>query len=902
MGMVYDHKDIENKWQRFWAEATTFEVQEDPDKEKYYVLEMFPYPSGKLHMGHVRNYTIGDALARFKRMQGHNVLYPMGYDSFGLPAENAAIEHKANPRLWTYEKINQMRGQQIQMGFSYDWSRMVKTCEPQYYKWNQWIFLKLMEKGLAYRKSAPVNWCEKCQTVLANEQVVNGSCWRCGTEVTEKELEQWFLKITAYADELLEGINKLTEWPERVRVMQANWIGKSEGVEIFFRVKDSHHVISTFTAHWNTIYGVTFLVLAPEHPLALELVKGTPKEKQALKFVSEMKRLSRIDRVNPDKEKLGFDLGVKAVNPVTGQEIPVFLTNFVLMDYGTGAVMGTPAHDQRDFEFAKKYGLEVKVVIQPKNEKLAESGMKKAFTGEGLMVESGPFNGLSSVEAMPKVATHLVKERLAKRAVNYKIRDWLVSRQRFWGTPIPVVYCGKCGVVPVPEDQLPVRLPDMAEFGMSGNPLERVKPFVETTCPKCRSKARRETDTMDTFVDSSWYFLRYCSPRETGQPFDGKKVGHWMPVDQYIGGIEHAILHLLYARFFTKALRDMGLVKVDEPFKRLLAQGMVLKDGAKMSKSLGNVVDPGQIIERFGADTARVFILFAALPEKEFEWSDQGVESSRKFLERVYRLVEECKGKLAKGEVKEKQLTQSERLLFSKTHRAIQRATECMEGMRFNYAISAAMEFANDIGRLECNDKNVKWFAVRSLVQLLSPFAPHLAEELWQAIKEKGFVSLSKWPEFDEAKIDKAAEAAEAFVESVKADLKQVLELSKIGKPKAAYVFTAAKWKWAAFAAVKQACGGRPDVGAAMKAIMSNVSFRSKGKEAEAFAKNAAKRAAETGELVEIDEGAALRDAAAALSKEIRVRVVVEPEEKPSRDPLNKARNAFPLKPAIYIE
>ena len=900
--MAFDHKEIENKWQRFWAEATVFEVTEDPEKDKYYVLEMFPYPSGKLHMGHVRNYAIGDALARFKRMQGFNVLYPMGYDSFGLPAENAAIEHKANPRLWTYEKINQMRGQQIQMGFSYDWSRMVKTCEPEYYKWNQWIFLKLMEKGLAYRKNAPVNWCEKCQTVLANEQVVNGSCWRCGTEVSEKALEQWFLKITAYADELLAGIDKLTEWPERVRVMQQNWIGKSEGVEIFFKVKDSHHVISTYTAHWNTIYGVTFLVLAPEHPLALELVKGTPKEKDALKFISEMKRLSHIDRVNPDKDKLGFDLGVKAINPVTGREIPVFLTNFVLMDYGTGAVMGTPAHDQRDFEFAKKYGCEVRVVVQPRDRKLAPECMERAFVDEGIMVNSGPFNGLSSAEAMPKVATHLVKERLAKRAVNYKIRDWLVSRQRFWGTPIPVVYCDKCGVVPVPEDKLPVRLPDAAEFGLVGNPLQHVKSFVETTCPRCRAKARRETDTMDTFVDSAWYFLRYSSPREAKKPFDEKKVWQWMPVDQYIGGIEHAILHLLYARFFTKALRDLGLLEVDEPFQRLLAQGMVLKDGAKMSKSLGNVVDPGEIIERFGADTARVFILFAALPEKEFEWSDQGVESARRFLERVYRLVEASKGGMARGEAKEKDLAQSERLLLSKAHRTIQRVTEHMENMRFNYALQALMEFANDLGRLECRDRNVKWFAVRSLVQMLSPFAPHLAEELWQSTKEKGFVSLSKWPACDASRIDVGAETAEAFVESVKADLKNVLALSKIQKPKAVYVFVAAKWKATALAVVREACKGKPDVGLAMKALMARPEFKAQGKQIEAFARAAARKAGETGKPVALDELNALKQALPALVQETGCKVVIEPEESPSRDPLNKARNAFPLKPAIYVE
>ncbi len=899
--MAYDHRELENKWQRFWAEATVFEVQEDPDKKKYYVLEMFPYPSGKLHMGHVRNYAIGDALARFKRMQGFNVIYPMGYDSFGLPAENAAIEHKADPRLWTYEKINQMRGQQIQMGFSYDWSRMVKTCEPEYYRWNQWIFLKLMERGLAYRKNAPVNWCEKCATVLANEQVVNGGCWRCGTEVAEKELEQWFLKITHYADELLEDLDKLEGWPERVKAMQRNWIGKSEGIEIFFKVKDSHHVISTFSAH-PYVYGVTFLVLAPEHPMVDKLVKGTSHEAEARKFIDKVKHQSRVDRLNPEKAKEGFDLGVAAINPVNEREIPIFIANFVLMDYGTGAVMGTPAHDQRDFEFAKKFGLDIKVMCQPKGQKLDSATMKSAYTGDGVLVDSGQFTGLPRAEGLQKSATHLVKERLAKRAVNYKIRDWLVSRQRLWGTPIPVVYCDKCGVVPVPEDKLPVKLPEKAEFGLAGNPLEHVKAFAETTCPRCRSKARRETDTMDTFVDSSWYFLRYCSPREAKLPFNRPQAEHWMPVDQYIGGIEHAILHLLYSRFFTKALRDMGLLAVDEPFTRLLAQGMVLKDGAKMSKSLGNTVDPGTIIEKYGADTARTFILFAALPEKEFEWSDQGVEAGRRFLERVYRFVDANKSAMAKGEPKENQLSRTEKLLLSKTHRTILRVTEHMENLRFNYAISGIMEFVNDLHKLECSDRNVKWFAVRTLLQLLSPFAPHLAEELWQTIKEKGFVSLSKWPQADASKIDKAAEAAEELVENVKADLKNVLTLSKIAKPKAAYIYVAAAWKGQAFRVVREACQGKPDVGAAMRALMARPEFKTKGKEIEAFAKNAAKRAVETGERVEIDELNALKEAQALLTAETGCSVVVEPEEKPSRDPLNKARNAFPGKPAIYVE
>ncbi|MBW2991967.1 leucine--tRNA ligase [Candidatus Woesearchaeota archaeon] len=639
-----DFKKIQEKWQKKWEESAIFKSKPDPKSQKYYVLEMFPYPSGYLHMGHVRNYSIGDAFARYKRMQGYNVLYPMGYDAFGLPAENAAIKEKADPKKWTDKNIEGIKTQQKQMGLSYDWDREIATCRSDYYKWNQWIFLKFLEKGLAYKKKSYVNWCPNCNTVLANEQVHDGKCWRCSSEVDHKNLDQWFFKITDYAEELLNDLKKLEHWPERVKIMQEHWIGRSEGVTLKFDVIDEKNKkvdeIETYTTRVDTVYGITYLVLAAEHPKVIEWTKNTKYEKEVKDFIEKVKKQSIIERTAEGKEKNGVFLGLYFTNPFTGDKCPLWVADYALYDYGTGAVMAVPTHDQRDFEFAKKYNLPLKLVINPHDYDIDLNKMTRAFVEDGVMVNSGEFNGMSNYDAMEAIAKLAEQKGWGKRTTNYKLKDWLISRQRYWGTPIPVIYCDKCGIVPVPEDQLPVTLPKDVKFTGAGNPLETSEEFKNTKCPKCKAKAKRETDTMDTFVDSSWYFLRYCSP-ESNEVFDKEEVKYWMPVDQYIGGIEHACMHLIYARFFTKALRDLKLLNFDEPFIRLLCQGMVIKDGAKMSKSIGNVVDPGEIINKYGSDTARLFILFTSLPEKELEWSDQGVAGSFRFINRVYSLVEE---------------------------------------------------------------------------------------------------------------------------------------------------------------------------------------------------------------------------------------------------------------------
>lgn len=899
--MAYNHAKIEPKWQKLWQKKKLFQAKEDRKKPKFYCLEMFPYPSGKLHMGHVRNYSIGDCIARFRRMQGYNVLYPMGYDAFGLPAENAAIDAKAkDPRSWTIKQISVMESQLKRLGYSYDWGRKVVTCEKDYYKWNQWAFLKFMERGLVYKKLAAVNWCPGCETVLANEQVEEGKCWRCHTPVTEKQLSQWFLRITKYSDELLRDLAQLQEWPERVRVMQKNWIGKSEGIEIFFKIKGSQKHISTFTTRPDTIFGVTFVVLAPEHQLALELVKGTDKEAAAKVFIEKCKKESQIDRLSEEKEKFGYFTGVNAVNPATGQEIPVWIANFAVMEYGTGAVMGTPAHDKRDFKFAKKYGLQIVPVIKPADK--ASEELTEAYVEEGTMINSGQFSGMPSNNARSEMRKWLVSSNNAKHAVYYKLRDWLISRQRFWGTPIPLIYCEKCGVVPVPEKQLPVVLPPKAKFTRKGNPLESVRKFVETKCPKCKAKARRETDTMDTFFDSSWYFLRYCSPKESKKMFDEKSAAYWMPVDQYIGGIEHAILHLMYARFFTKVLRDMGLLKVDEPFKRLLAQGMVLKDGAKMSKSKGNVVDPDYIIKKYGADTARLFILFASLPEKELEWSDSGVEASNRFLQRVYRLVVENKKSIKHGKIDLHTLESKDKMILSKTHKAIKKVTEQIGKYQLNYAIASLMEFMNVLNRYENKHPAVFGFAVSNLAKMLSPVAPHIAEELWQMAGQKGLVSSAEWPKYDETMIDKKAELEAEFVASVKKDVAEIKMLAKIESPKKICIYVAPEWKWRALEIVRQACGEKPDFGAAMKAVMADSEIRGKGKEAEHLAKSVVKKLADYKDTIKIDEFSVIGNYLGNLKGEFSCEINLQKADSATYDPAKKAQNALPLKPAIYIE
>jgi leucyl-tRNA synthetase len=751
----YDFKKVEERWQRVWQERKTFKVTEDPRKPKYYCLEMFPYPSGKIHMGHVRNYAIGDVISRYKRMRGFNVLHPMGWDSFGLPAENAAIKHGIHPSRWTLENIAFMRDKQLKrLGLSYDWDREVATCLEDYYRWNQWFFIKMYERGLAYKKLSYVNWCPSCGTVLANEQVEDGLCWRCSSVVQHRELDQWFFKITAYAEELLASIGKLSGWPERVLTMQRNWIGKSVGVEVDFTVEDTGEKLTIFTTRPDTLFGVTFMSIAPEHPMLETLIKGKPGADEVRDFVQRVMREDKAARTDEKQEKEGVFTGSYAVNPLNSEKVPVWVGNFVLMEYGTGAIMSVPAHDQRDFEFAKKYGIPVRVVIQNAEKDLDPSAMKEAFVAGGTMVNSGPFDGTPNTKGKEAVADYVERKRFGKRAVNWRLRDWGVSRQRYWGTPIPIVYCDGCGTVPVPERDLPVRLPvDVELTGKGRSPLAEAKSFRETTCPACGGAARRETDTMDTFVDSSWYFLRYCSPREDTAPFDKKAAGYWMNVDQYIGGIEHAVLHLLYARFFTKVIRDLGLFDGDEPFRNLLTQGMVIKDGAKMSKSKGNVVDPDFILSKYGADTARLFSLFAAPPERDLEWSDQGVDGAYRFLHRVWAIVHKYHGTVRN--VKPAGAEARGDALYRKTHLTIKKVTEDIEReFHFNTAIAALMEMINEMYDYTSNGVapeklSVVRAAMDALAPLISPFAPHFAEELWEALGGAGTIADAPWPRYD---------------------------------------------------------------------------------------------------------------------------------------------------------
>ncbi len=746
---------IEKKWQKKWAVENSFKVTEDSSRQKYYLLEMFPYPSGRIHMGHVRNYSIGDVVGRFKRMQGFNVLHPMGWDAFGMPAENAAIQNKSHPAKWTKENIDYMRIQLRRMGLSYDWDRELATCDLDYYRWEQQIFLEMYAKGLAYKKSSFVNWCPSCETVLANEQVEEGGCWRCDSSVVQKELEQWFFRITEYADELLDYTDKLPGWPERVLVMQRNWIGKSFGCEIDFPLEKGGS-IKVFTTRQDTVFGATFMSLAPEHPLALPL---TIPERlhEVTAFIDRVKSTEKIRRSADDLEKEGVFTGSYCINPATGERMPLFLANFVLPDYGTGAVMAVPTHDQRDYEFARKYDLPLKVVIQPEGVLLDSGSMTEAYTEAGIMVNSGQFNGISSIIGKERVADWLQGEGKGKKTVNFRLRDWGISRQRYWGNPIPIIYCESCGAVPVPAKDLPVILPLDVEFtGEGGSPLARLDSFVNTSCPLCGKTARRETDTMDTFVESSWYFLRYCCPDYVGGPLDSDKVNYWMSVDQYIGGIEHAVMHLLYARFFTKVLRDLGYVNVDEPFTNLLTQGMVIKDGAKMSKSKGNVVDPNALIEKYGADTARLFSLFAAPPEKDLDWNDQGVDGSFRFLSRLWKLIyESIPFIVSAGEIKIPALTEEGRALRRLTHKTIRKVTaDIDERFHFNTAIAAIMELVNGI--LAFTPKNLPQNApvlkesLETALLLLYPFVPHFSEELWEILGHENGVELAGWPVFDQ--------------------------------------------------------------------------------------------------------------------------------------------------------
>jgi len=748
--MIYPFKETEERWQKYWLEHKVFNVRPDSSRQKYYVLEMFPYPSGKIHMGHVRNYTIGDTYSRYKWMQGFNVLHPMGFDAFGQPAENAAIKNKTKPDIWTYKCIAWMKTELGKMGFSYDWDREVSTCENNYYKWNQWIFLKMFERGLAYKKAANVNWCPSCETTLANEEVVDGGCWRCYTKVEQKDLEQWFLKISEYKERLLEDLRQLKDWPQRVIAMQSNWIGKSEGVEIYFRLKDRDKITPVFTTRVDTIFGATYIVLAPEYPLVREIVQGKPQEKEVLKFMHKVAKESKTIRSSQDVKKEGVFTGCYCINPVNNETIPIWIADYVLMEYGTGAIMAVPTHDQRDFLFAKEHKLPMRIVIQSTEHRAqSREEMTEAYEGDGIQVNSGQFNGLPNQEAKIRIAEWMEKVGIGKIQTHWRLRDWLISRQRYWGTPIPIIYCQKCGTIPVPYEDLPVELPKDAPFtGKGGSPLSKVSEFVNVPCPECKSPSRRETDTMATFFDSSWYFLRFCSPQFAKEPFDRQETKYWMPVDQYIGGIEHAILHLLYSRFFTKFFKDLGMLDfsaeggsargTDEPFQKLLTQGMVLKDGEVMSKSRGNIVDPDSIIKKYGADTLRLYILFAAPPEVEMEWSERGIEGAFRFLNRVWRLLEHLKKP-------EFQTVSPE--LQKKLHSTIKEVSLDLESFKFNTAISRIMELVNVIYQNLNTDITE---AVKTVVLLISPFAPHLAEEMWQRLGNKESIIHSKWPKYEE--------------------------------------------------------------------------------------------------------------------------------------------------------
>lgn len=756
----YAPHDIEAKWQKYWEENKTFKVEMDKDKPKSYVLEMFPYPSGKLHMGHVRNYSIGDVIARFRTMKGFNVLHPMGWDSFGMPAENAAIKHNIPPKKWTLENIANMTRQLKALGLSYDWDREVTTCKEDYYKWTQWFFELFYKRGLAVKKESAVNWCDTCNTVLANEQVIDGKCWRCDHEVVKKDLSQWFFKITDYADELLKDLDLLPGWPERVKTMQHNWIGRSEGLEFSFEIPALNDTVAVYTTRPDTAYGVTFMALAAEHPLIKKICENNPKADEINAFCERVRNQSEIERTSSESEKEGVFTGVYCINPFTGRKVEIWVTNYVLYDYGTGAVMGVPTGDQRDWMFADKYGIEKIVTICPIGKELKLEEMTCAYEEkEGMLVNSGEFTGMEMHKAMSAIMDKAEAEGFGKRRVNYRLRDWLISRQRYWGAPIPIIYCPHCGEVLVPEDQLPVRLPEDVSFNAGAkSPLATSEEFVHCKCPKCGADATRETDTMDTFLCSSWYYLRYTDAHNDKMPFDKELNNYWGPVDQYIGGIEHAILHLLYSRFFVKVLRDAGLVDYDEPFSNLLTQGMVIKDGAKMSKSLGNVVSPEEILSKYGADTARLFILFAAPPERELEWSDQGVEGSFRFLNRIWRIVQAFEAVLAQKvtEYDHSNLSEADKDLRRVLHSSIKKVTNDIETrFNFNTAISTMMELVNALYAYKEAAKEpnagLVYEAISDLIKMMSPFVPHITEELWRgAIDANSSVHEQSWPECDE--------------------------------------------------------------------------------------------------------------------------------------------------------
>jgi len=858
--MMINFSKIESKWQKRWEEKKIFQVKESK-KKKFYCLEMYPYPSGSgLHMGHAFNYTIGDIYARFKRMQGFNVLYPMGYDSFGLPAENAAIGAKIHPKKYTEKSINNFIKQQKKLGLSYDWSRLIKTSDPEYYKWNQFFFLELMKKGLIYRKQAIVNWCPKCNTVLANEQVHNGKCWRHkDTDVEEKSLEQWFIKTTKYTNELLKDIKKL-DWPERIKLMQENWIGKSKGTKIKFKIKDPKEEIEVFTTRPDTLFGVTFLVYSINHPKVKELTNRTKQVKEFLK---------NLPKQSPEqKEKEGVFIGRHAINPLTKEEVPIYASNFVVADYAEGVVMAVPAHDQRDFEFAKKYKIPIKIVIQNKEKNLDKKTITKAYTGQGTLVNSKKFNGLNSEKAKQKITKYLKFKKLGKTDIQYKLKDWLVSRQRYWGTPIPIIYCDSCGIVP--EKNLPVKLPEKVTFG-KGNPLKTNKQFLNTKCPKCGKPAKRETDTMDTFFDSSWYFLRYTDPKNNKEPFDKKKAKYWLPVDQYIGGAEHACMHLIYARFFTKALRDLGFIKFSEPFLKLFNQGMLHKDGFVMSKSRGNVVLPEVISKKYGIDTARLFLISIASPDKDLEWFEEGIEGSFKFINKVFNYFDKVKiGKTSKR-------------IENKLNQAIKQTKEYIENFKYNLAVIKIRSLFESLEN-EISKKDLE-----SLIKILSPFCPHITEELWEKIGNKSLVSLEEWPKYDFKKINLKLDTYDELIQSTIRDIHNISKLVKIS-PTRIIISVAEPWKYNLIKKIKKEIEKTRDISKIIKKVMIKEHAKEISKKVPMFIKNPTKIPNIV--LSQEEEFKVLNDNLDLIKKEFKAEIEIK----------KKGFKAMPGKPEIIIK
>ncbi|MGQ4875299.1 MAG: leucine--tRNA ligase [Promethearchaeia archaeon] len=925
----YDPKKIEKKWQERWEKERIFEVNIDKKKKKYYVLEMYPYPSGKLHMGHLRNYTIGDSYARFMRMNGYNVLYPMGYDSFGLPAENAAIEHGANPEEWTNKNIKAMKEQQKRIGLSYDWTREIYSHDPNYYKWDQWFFLKMLEKGLAYRQESYVNWCPQCNTVLANEQAQGGRCWRCNSIVEQKFLTQWFLKIREYAEELLEGLNKV-DWPEKVKIMQRNWIGRSEGTIIKFPIVGEDRTIDIFTTRVDTLYGVTFMVFAPEHPWVKEWVKGTEYEKDFKKLYDEVMRQDKFERSDIDIEKKGMFIGKYAINPVTNEQVPIYIGNFVIYEYGAGAVMAVPAHDQRDFEFAKKFNIPIRIVIQPHDYEINEDKMTRAYEGDGILVNSEEFNGMDNREAMRAITEKLEKLNMGYATINYKLRDWGISRQRYWGCPIPIIYCDDCGTVPVPYEDLPVLLPKDVDFSKSGNPLETSKSFINIKCPKCGKDAKRETDTMDTFIDSSWYFFAFCDPPklENDIPYNKEVVNYWGNVDQYIGGIEHAVLHLIYARFFTKVARDLGLHKFDEPFQRLLTQGMInkahpycpkckaflmkgdLKDmvckkcgnkdlvwkSVKMSKSYGNTVDPEGIIEKYGADAARFFILFGASPESGLEWSDEGVGFAYKFIKNTFQLLTE--------EPKYIRDTENIRdtLILYNMHKTLKIVTEKLQQIAIRDAVNQIIQFTGELNRYtqdgvkkdifnECREK---------LTLMLHPIAPHITEEVWEILGKKGFLSLAKWPSYNEKMLTAENDFKWNLMNNTLESINHIKSIIKKDNFEKIVIIVADQWKFDLNKILIPLVESNKNQGAVIKEIMKNSEFKKYGKFISQIVGKALKN---IGKFPRItlsaeDEFAFYSDIKPIIEKKYACEVNIQ-LEKDSKE--QKANQAYPGRPAIVV-